>query len=1235
MHDFVDGPPFPADPYQIDAMASRCAPAVRMLKSYSFPSVVGAIAGLLTRAENHSATTRLEAMVHLAAVGCRGTKAPSVRRLRQWLNVTIYNDVITHHEDPVEDVAVSNVITPVGNVRLFAGNWNDIAYGVQDFFGALSKLDTLPWTANARKQVVALLKISERVAARAEVPRNAMALGSAQRPVEITHAIVEDGRACVTFSEEDLREMGIAIDDLEPFIFSSERDSQLLTEHLKHSSLQRRPLIRVHNRVVVVLPTAIGPAVVRYVIECAFQANDMEALQTAVIQEQGSAGWGPGIRAWAITDADPPPFPRFSPRFLDAVGNFDRDSPVHVIYVPDELEGIASDGLHSWHSIDGDVTERVERIWKKLSARPGYRRGLTIVVHGGAGRGFHSELSQTPVGWHLLALPLADFTLLAWDGELTALRAWKFLDQEQRLAERGLMIQNLSGFPNLYAFLRDNDFMILPYDCDLQTDLMALPTDSIASLRRFLRVRLDSHGVLAPHGNPWLPVQRMNTQRDLLGDHPSPIYGYPMDAAAGHLAACVESSGHVWWMTCDARSRASWHHNLVYMVWKMALHWLVPLASLLKKRLRFDATRPIVYRLSFPRIEDFSPREDSSGGIESPPVVHIKPGHISISCPPQYLRVIANGDNVGEEMMVAAMLRGAYLLAGSPPLSSADIATTVQAIMGSSAAQHFAMFSSSTPAESIYATVALPPPRFPSQEDRAWSTIGLAQVAGWSGTDGLINRSSAEPLMERSVNALWKRIRSRLRRLDRQSVLQRSLLNVAAVQKDRMEWRRFSSAILAMADDEQAIRQAADTREAQRALAALASRVIAEMALCTSPTRNGKPCTDRDLDVLLGQVATLLACAVQKDAMHFGLLTEGVMVHANGSFGFDPSIQNSVYPYASRLRERQIWDAHDGKSTPRSSLNDETGQAAFDSAFGAEFGLSVTQYLRFIELVTDRLVQRRDAYIWVRRTEVIHMLKRVGAEDPAGAFAALVLLPRDKWDEENPGSGCKSRDWYPWRYGRRLSVLRRPFVQLSREDDSDVLLMPTLLETAAGHLLEARTGQLTKTLFDSQEMRSWIGTITNQLGHAFNETVAAKLRNLGWQARAEVRMTELGGGADLGDVDVLAWHTETGSVYAIECKRLMYDRTVGEIGRRLRDYTDSNSDGERTPIQKTLDRMTFLRNNTGVLEQFIGLRVGKGRIRSALVTDDITPMQFSQHVRERLDLVVDYGGLTDHFAADK
>ena len=1230
MHSTHD-PPSLVETYRIATMASRFETLVRKLDAYSFTSVVGAVGGLMTRPGNHAATTRLETMIHLAALGCRGDNAPSVGRLREWINVAIYNDVITQMEDPVEDVAVSNLATPFGNARLFAGTWLDIGHAVQDCLAALTRLSASPWAASALKRIVPLLRLSESVVDRAALSRNAMASEPARQPLTITASVVKSGRACVTFGEDQLQGMGVALDDLEPFIFSDKHGTRLLAEHHKHSSFQRRPLIRWGNRILVALPTSIGSATVRYAIECALQADDVDSFQWALTQEQVANIWALGVGAWGIDDAMVPPRPRSQPVFLDAVGRFDYDSPVHLLYVPDNLRAVVSEGLHSYHDIDREVINKMESTWTRLSARPGYRSGLTIMVHGGVGRGFQSGVFEAPNGWHLLALPLADFMLLAWDEELSALRAWKILNQEYETAKRGLWIQNLSGFPNLYAFLRSADFMIQPHDCGPQINLLDLPTDSIASLRHSLRKRMDSHAVVSPKEDGWLQVQRMTTQNSPLGDEPPPIYISPGHAAASRWAACVESSRHVWWMTCDVQPDARLHRDLVRMMWQMALQWLVPIASLFRTQMQDDPRPRIVYDLRFPGIAGYSAREDNRGDPVCPLTVQLDGGRIAIECSLAYLRAYSSDSDMGERRMVAALLEGAHLWAGCSMPSAADLEAAAEAVVGPETPRFLALAASRTPEEAIYATVPLPKPRFPLPEDRAWTAIGLAQLAGWSGPSGLIPNSSAEPLMGRAVDAIWQRIRKRLLRLDRRSVLQRSLLNAASVQKDRLEWQRFSASMLAMSSDEQQVRRGTDVREAERALSALASRVMAEMALCTSPTRQGRRCTSRDIDTLLADVATLLACAVQKDAMHYGLLSTGVMVHDNGSFGFDPSLEEVVYPYVSSLRGRQFWDDQDRPRAPTSLLDDGNMQTAFETAFVAEFGLSITRYLRFVDHLSKRLIRNGAPCEWVPKAEAIRMLELVGAREATSSFAALVLLPRKRWDDQHPGSGCERRDWYPWRYGRRLSLLRRPLVQLSLQPDSDVLLMPTLLEAAGRYLLEARVGQLPRSLFDSAKMRSWIGTATDQLGHAFNQTVAARLRELEWNARAELKLTELGGPSGLGDVDVLAWRTGTGPVYAIECKRLMYDRTVGEIGRRLWDYTDSNRNGQRTPIQKTLDRLAFLTDNRDILSKITGLPVRKTVIRSALVTDDITPMHFSQHVKETLDVVVDYRGLGDIF----
>jgi len=154
-------------------------------------------------------------------------------------------------------------------------------------------------------------------------------------------------------------------------------------------------------------------------------------------------------------------------------------------------------------------------------------------------------------------------------------------------------------------------------------------------------------------------------------------------------------------------------------------------------------------------------------------------------------------------------------------------------------------------------------------------------------------------------------------------------------------------------------------------------------------------------------------------------------------------------------------------------------------------------------------------------------------------------------------------------------------------------------------------------------MRSWIGHAINRDGHAFNHEVAAAFGELGFTARS-VKMTELGGTPRLGDVDVLAWRSETGVVFAAECKRLLFARTVAEVGERLQEYTSIAAPGDdRTPIQKHADRMAFLKSALPALGKLTGIAENKIVLRSALVTDYLVPMQFSKETSKFVDVVTD------------
>ncbi len=390
-------------------------------------------------------------------------------------------------------------------------------------------------------------------------------------------------------------------------------------------------------------------------------------------------------------------------------------------------------------------------------------------------------------------------------------------------------------------------------------------------------------------------------------------------------------------------------------------------------------------------------------------------------------------------------------------------------------------------------------------------------------------------------------------------------------------------------------------------------------------------CTGADLDFLIAEVVTLLECASQSDAMYYDLVAHKPIVHANGSFGFDLSIGGTLAPFLEAYGERTFQKAADNDGS--ALVSDGEGEVIdkdFDAAFTKEFGLSITQYSKFVVSVTEKALEQRTALFWLSRSNVLCRLRHLGVVHPERTFGMFSLSPRPKWDEDRPEQANK-RDWYPWRYNRRLSLMRRPLVQISTNKDPDVLIMPTLLDRTLGYLGMAESGDLPTSLFDSEEMKSWIGHVADRNGHDFNRRVALRLNELHWKVHSELDLTSLGGGSELGDIDVLAWQLHTDVVYVIECKRLRFDRTIGEIGERLAEYTNVANAGVRTPIQRHLDRMSYLHSSRKRLAQLTNIPVERMKLRSALITDKLVPMQFSKRALKMLDLVADYSLLEEAF----
>ena len=1209
------------------------------LRSFDRVQALTALGALLTVPRFHVNTIRVEVLAHLAMLHCEGDATPTAVHLREWLNHMVGADPVVLMEDPPEDVFVSNVVSGDGNALLFEGVWEANGGHVQGCLKALEgcRRDGHDWAEHCSRQATALLRMSTEVARRSGLRRHADSGGHPRTAMVFSTNELTDLSARVRFTAEELHGIGVHPFDLAPFVFQPSQLPAIASETISWTSLERRPVLKTDDGWILALPTAPGAAIRRRVIESAI-ANDAE-LRLAHHLTEHQLGWSValgmlGLGLGAVTPATS----CGTGRLTELTCRFDVGAYAHVILVQDDLRELGTHGFRSILDADDQVRRLSERRGTEIAARGDFRLGMTMVVFGGQGRGMSAAMGALPDGWLHFGLGCEDLELFGQDTDTSAVGVHRLLRHRRETQQGGSPIANMNGLLNLHCYAATNDFMLLPEEATPGEHGVLVGSDHVAALRSRLRRTLDRHVVQRRRHQ--VEVQRLATAALFENALEELSYVSIADVLQGRHLAVVELPSGNWWITIEAPTSAR-PGSLPYRVFDMARNWLAATGRELRGALSGLGARTLEVALAFPHpdpdhdelLEDLPPE---------PPEVEVEGGLIRITCDVAYLRSFTRPENVGDRWMVEAVTRGAMSIAG------ADVSGLPQAVasrvIADPNARHLHVLRSRTTTAAVLATVPIASPRFVQEDVRGYASSGLAHRAGHPvGSATELEGPDAITFLNAVVETLWRESRTRLEELDRACTIARCLGNIDAVEADREQWRHTAASVLHMHEREAALR-AATGRESQRAETGLCSRVVAEMAVCACPLTGGRAPSLDDLDRLVANVAILTAIAGRSDEIRHGW-SRSVLVRPNGVLRFEEAFTADVQkPFLSATSRGQFVSAANAYPTfyddPRPLDDEEYSRlrdAAFDEAFVREYGLDPLQMIDFVSALALCALEENASTLSLPRSSLIDLAVEQAEVSRSSAEALVAnwsLLPRARWDDPSP-EGASPRDWFPWRFARRLSLMSRPIVQLSHERDPPCLISVPLAQQALAYALRAHSGLLPDSYFRTKEMKSWVGGVVDRLGHEFNHEVARRLATLGLSTKAECLMTELGGVAADGDVDVLAWHQASGTVHVVECKRLLGDRTTGEIAERLAEYRPNNVDpnGRRGPARKHLDRFDKLRSDRTRLAGLTGIHADRMRLSSCLVTSALVPMQFQVEMGDHFDVVAAFDDLVKHFGS--
>ncbi len=332
------------DTPELDELERQYATLVSSLKDFSREKTMAVIAALLTYPAFHANTIRLETLQQLAQRNCKGTNKPTRHRMVQWFEA-IGSGWAAAMEDPVEDVFISNVVTNIGNSRIFEGIWEANDFWLQQSLDALRAFRREQWAEDIFRKINDLLAISEELARRCAIPRFTMGGGLTRTDLDIpTEGELEIRSAHVHFSAWKLAAMGTSLDAVQEFLH--DESPALGTE--SNSTLQRRPLQRFGDGLLVALPAAISPTIRLYLVEQLIRLGKVDEYETALYTRQINHLFVNGLqslRTERFSIPELPPLPRNNPAKVQETAKFDDGKFAHVIFFGHSILDLSKDGI--------------------------------------------------------------------------------------------------------------------------------------------------------------------------------------------------------------------------------------------------------------------------------------------------------------------------------------------------------------------------------------------------------------------------------------------------------------------------------------------------------------------------------------------------------------------------------------------------------------------------------------------------------------------------------------------------------------------------------------------------------------------------------------------------------------------------------------------------------------------------------------------------------------------------
>ena len=1213
----------------IQEIANDNKALIRDLAGYDPSVTVPLLASLLTLPAYQSNCIRLEILVVLAMIHCRGRKKANIDEAVRWFS-QIGKSKCVIGEDPAEDVFVSLVQDRDRDYRIIEGIWESAGFYTQCCIDIISRMPNEEFFDQIKKSFRSLFIISDIVCERAGLHR--YQLGS-----EIRHDILSSNdipeistfisRVNISFSE--LEKYNISQVDIEPFIFNLEKLRDMAVMQIGFTDLHCSPLISYEDKYLTIgLPSALSIAARDYLIKKMIKNKLIKPFDTALekyyvqtLHNTPLLG-DPSRISFNWQKADDYKWSNFC-------YEIDEGYFISYYFIFPSIK-IHNNGFRNVYEVDDDLAEALQgsinNVIDDFEKNEDFKGGFIFLITCGWGKAY--SLAVADPGhpqWQILGMSAADLIRLSWLNDMSPVYLWRIQAGVETLYRAGVQILNPNGVLNIIGWIRSNAgrFVIDDHFPDDTTPfkkplILALPSNHLREVRADAEQFNDHHCTVDNTGKVHKVRRALHNPFSTI-ESAQCIFGSVSDARNGRLTSVYEGKLRLWISLTAPNINEG---DIEYQLWMMACEWLHRIGNILDNYASI-VTKTHIIKVYIEFHDENMPNKAGDkpnfNDLFEKCTIHDinEPNAYRVIFGKGYLDGFRVAENIAERLFVR-MLVQAFIKLLDIEQYDKKITSIETDIVQNDEARSFHAFYARKFTDYVRDTlpqnlVAIDP------IDRTTAEIDLGlRIVHQNQGNKIRGRRACTKFLNKVVDTLISEILNELKTFDRILTLKRIVANCEKASAEESHWRQTSAAILGLHGHEPSTVDRYIEQMSNFSIARLTSRVLCEIALCVSPLKGGAYLADIDLARLLARMELVIRIGGLSDAIHYKVLASEITISPLGKILFRNDFGDFVVnPMLSQvIEDRFISDAplqRNNYDDPiitaisSSDINDE-----FLRIWKCEMGFGLDEAINIIGALQDKGIEDHNAILLISQGEYISLV----SSDEVSKTSAIKFLqqfslePRPKWDD--PPTNFENKDIYPWRFDRRLSLLTRPILKVDSNDDPFLMITPGgLLESFNYVFYGAYSGNLEQSFFQSDLMKNkWWGKARE--GHTFNTSVAKTLSELNWQVRENIKIPEIlkrKMDCDFGDIDVLAWRSDIKMVLVIECKDLAPARNYSEIAALLSEYQGKLIKGKPDKLLRHLNRVSLLEQNQDALQDITGVQ--EPQIVSCLVCSGIVPMQYA------------------------